>query len=148
MSVQNLQVQKYLSTKYAPHIDVSDIGKHNESERFKHLLTEGLAALSLTYFADLEVEVACASVTDEPHDNGIDAIYFSSLDKSLYIVQSKWSKNEATIDVGSTHKFVALWETLRTRSYFRGAAKLDLRWRSLNPGYGLSRLLPGRMTRC
>ena len=50
---------------------------------------------------------AANAVTDGYRDQGLDAIYFNGAEKTLYVVQSKWSKQGVkTIEEGDTAKFL------------------------------------------
>ena len=84
------QIQKHLEDDYNGKIDLQDVIKAPENERNNFFLTRALAAYTIKYYASIGADVASFSVTDGSDDNGIDALYYSRIDKTLYIVQSKW----------------------------------------------------------
>lgn len=50
---------------------------------------------------------AANSIVDGFNDNGIDAIYYSQISKTLFIIQSKWiHKGEGEPESGEVNKFV------------------------------------------
>lgn len=56
-------------------------------------LSRSLAALSLMHLSECNASDAAASITDGGKDDGIDAIYVSEGHKKIYLIQSKWLKN-------------------------------------------------------
>lgn len=79
-----------------------------DAEKEDCFLTRGLAAFVIAGLSGAEDQVAAAAVVDCPRDNGIDALYFDSLDLVCYLVQSKWIKSgNGSVDVGSVLKFTA-----------------------------------------
>ena len=105
--VQLRQIRNHLETKFGGFIDLADCQNRLENDRDGILLSRALAAFALNIEADLEAEEAAASVVDGFDDNGIDAIYYSSADKTLFICQAKWSHDgNSLIDQGAAEKFV------------------------------------------
>ena len=72
-------------------LDLKDLDKDKEKD--VKSLTRCLAAYAIYHFGECSEADAAHSVVDGGDDNGIDAIYYSSQNKELLIVQSKWSQN-------------------------------------------------------
>ena len=88
-------------------VDVSDIHTPLPEDAESHFMTRALAAFSLAALARIEDKEAADAITDESHDDGIDAFYYSPIEHVCYMVQSKWSNAGAgSIDVGSVLKFI------------------------------------------
>ncbi|NPD44255.1 AIPR family protein [Lentimicrobium sp. S6] len=84
------QIGKKIRELFENHIDHTDIGI-NDNDRDNKILTRCLAAYGIYKNSDCSVEDAADSVVDGGDDNGIDAIYYSPLNKKMIILQSKWS---------------------------------------------------------
>jgi hypothetical protein len=101
------QIRGFLSRELFGKIDTADLAGKPQSELENVLLTRSLAAYALVTLAGISPDQGASAVTDGFQDNGIDAIYFDSLEKQLYLVQSKWSNDgTGTIDRGSVQKFI------------------------------------------
>lgn len=88
-------------------IDLSDLQKQSPEEIRRTFLSRALAAFCIVSLTNCDAKEAAASITDGFNDQGIDAIYFDSGDKALYLVQSKWSQSgSSTIDQGDMEKFL------------------------------------------
>ena len=99
------------NARFSGLVDVSDVNAKPEDIE-SHFLTRALAAFSLCALAKIEDREAANCVTDEPHDDGIDAFYYSSTEHVCYLVQSKWSSaGSGSIDVGSVLKFIQGFDT-------------------------------------
>ena len=86
------QIQKKVNDFFESKINKSDI-KDNDPEREIKITGRCLAAYAVYITASCSVEEAASSVVDGPEDNGIDAIYYSSLSHQMILVQSKFSKD-------------------------------------------------------
>lgn len=84
------QIKKHLESEFGDKINLSDISNANSEQKNNFFLTRALAAYSIKYHAEVSNTIAPYAVTDGADDNGIDAIYYCAIDKTLYIVQSKW----------------------------------------------------------
>ncbi|ANB60561.1 MULTISPECIES: hypothetical protein [Bacillales] len=94
-------IRNHLTNLFTNLIDLSDYNGKSEEERENAFLTRSLAAFSLMSLAEISVEDAAASVTDGYRDNGIDALYYRSSEKILYLVQSKWRQDgKGSVDLG------------------------------------------------
>jgi hypothetical protein len=79
----------------------------DEEERKTRFLTRAQAAYSLTVLSSVDPINAANAVTDAGGDQGLDAIYFDGPEKTLYLVQSKWSKQATkSIEQGDCGKFI------------------------------------------
>lgn len=84
-------------------IDISDV---TTSQAEDHFLTRGLSAFVVAELSGAADPLAAKSVVDEGLDGGIDALYFDTLERRCYLVQSKWIKNgEGTPSIGSVLRF-------------------------------------------
>ncbi|SDD96924.1 AIPR family protein [Rhodospira trueperi] len=131
--VQIRQIRAHLEKNYIPHVDISDVLSKGKEEKEKASISRALAALSIAAEADVEPVAACKSVVDGYDDNGIDALYYSSGDKVLYICQAKWSANEdKTLEVGEVQKFVQGVKDLLNAHFGRFNKKVKDRRRSID----------------
>lgn len=71
-------------------IDMSDVRSTDPAELRTHWLSRALASYCITAMTDADPKDAANSVTDCYGDQGLDAIYFSNVEDTLYLVQSKW----------------------------------------------------------
>ena len=93
-----------LNDIYKDVIDTSDATNENDKENL--FLTRAFAAYTLQILAQATVENAANSIIDGRDDNGIDAIYFDRIAKTLWIVQTKWiKKGMGEPETGDTNKF-------------------------------------------
>ena len=58
-----------------------------------NFLTRSQAALALSHIAGIDKHIAATSIVDGFDDNGIDAIYFDEVIRTVYVVQSKWMES-------------------------------------------------------
>lgn len=89
--LQLKQLRHRLETDLIPHIDQTDLSKHQGQSLERHVLSRALAAFAVQRLWDLTPEDAAATVTDAEKDQGIDAIAVDPLGPRILIVQSKWS---------------------------------------------------------
>ena len=78
-----------LDKKFGDLIDLTDLSKENDDKKRAKFLTRAQAAYALTLLTEVDPAHAAAAVTDGYQDCGIDAIYFASSEKTVYLVQSK-----------------------------------------------------------
>ncbi len=86
------QISGKIRPAFEEHLDLSDIGA-NDPQKDHKILTRCLAAYGIYNSIECSYQEAAESVVDGGEDNGIDAIYYSAINKKLIIVQSKWSQN-------------------------------------------------------
>ena len=85
------QIKTKLLQMFEEHLDLSDIGTH-DPHREEKVLSRCLAAFAVFYKTSCTEQEAGTAVWDRGDDNGIDAAYFDSGDRSVFLVQSKWIK--------------------------------------------------------
>jgi hypothetical protein len=102
------QIEGYLAAKLTQAIDMSDYAHHSDPTQVKKaFLTRGLAALAASHMTDAPLDELGRCVTDGPKDGGIDLIYFSPSELTLYLVQTKWHEDgHGSIELGEALKFV------------------------------------------
>ncbi len=96
-------IQAAIDKRFRSIIDLADATKGQEED---HFLTRGLSAFVIAELTGAGDETAAGAVVDSFGDNGIDAVYFDSPERTCYLVQSKWIKSgNGSVDVGSILKF-------------------------------------------
>lgn len=93
MTLQVNQIEDRLKKDFVPYIDTSDINQHAGTNLEKQQLTRALAAMCIAVHSHIPAQEAAACVTDGANDDGIDAISYSSITKTVYIVQSKYKEH-------------------------------------------------------
>jgi hypothetical protein len=102
-----------LDRDYRDLIDMGDVSPKPTQEYQSQFLSRALAAFCVSALTETDAKLSANSVTDGFGDHGIDAIHFDSADKSLYLVQSKWSKaGKTTVSSGDCEKFLSGIEAL------------------------------------
>lgn len=86
------QIKSKILNLFQNSLDLSDIGENDQQKEDK-IITRCLAAYAIYNSVECSTEDAGKSVVDGGDDNGIDAIYYSVINKKVIIVQSKWSKD-------------------------------------------------------
>lgn len=106
--IQIRQIRKYLEDHYFNHVFITDDELQKGSDQLENYkLTRSLCALAMTMQGNVSPDEACLYVTDGFDDNGIDGIYYDPIDKTLYLIQSKFHKEgNGSIDVGDFGKFL------------------------------------------
>jgi hypothetical protein len=100
--LKDKQIATFMRRTFFPHIDVSDLKRPTEENRF----TRSLAAFALCVRVGLTYIDAAGRVTDGSGDGGVDAFYFDRASLTLHLVQAKSSAaGEKTVAVGEIHKF-------------------------------------------
>lgn len=106
-------------------LDLKDLDHKNAVDKEDATLTRAQMAYVLSFFSGCENEQAANSITDGFLDNGIDSVFYSRVNQTLYFGQSKWKKNgNGSIDVGSVMKFLAGIEKIINSNYSRMNEKL------------------------
>ncbi|MEG3922358.1 AIPR family protein [Microcoleus sp. T3_A4] len=108
MSILHLrQIEAKLKSLFINLIDLDDYKGKSQAEKDSAFLTRALAAFSILFIADVSPDIAASTVTDGFQDNGIDAIYFDSREKILFLVQTKWRHDgKGSIEQGDSLKFI------------------------------------------
>ena len=118
---------------------MSDCENRSDSDRNNILLSRALAAFALNIEADLEPEKAGANVVDGFDENGIDAIYYSPVDKTLFICQAKWSNDGTSlVNQASVEKFIRGVQDLLNLRFDRFNARINKRKSELDTAINLA----------
>ena len=101
------QIEAKLRSLFTNLINLSDYVSKPKSEQDSAFLTRALAAFAILVTADITPDQAALCITDGFHDNGIDAVYFDSREKVLFVVQTKWRHDgTGSIERGDALKFI------------------------------------------
>ena len=84
------QIEKVLQDTYVKNVDISDLAHHDAENKRKTILSRALSAMALNHLANIETDQCGRYVTDQPKDNGIDAIGFDPIARVIYFVQAKY----------------------------------------------------------
>ena len=108
MSTIHIQhIKSHLEKEFDKKIDLSDI-KEGSKEIENFFLTRSLTAHAIMHHAQTSSLIAADAVTDGANDNGIDGIYYDSVTKTFYLVQSKWIHNgKGEPENGDVKKFIS-----------------------------------------
>lgn len=102
-----LQIEAKLRSLFTNLIDLSDYASKPQTQQDSAFLTRALAAFAILVAADITPEQAALCITDGFQDNGIDAVYFDSREKVLFVVQTKWRHDgTGSIERGDALKFI------------------------------------------
>jgi hypothetical protein len=127
--IQHSQIKAKLLEVVAPLIDQSDIISKSEADKEAHVLSRAMAVAAIKIVAEIEYDAACAAIVDGGKDNGIDAIYYDSQSKTLFLVQSKWSSAHASsIASAGILKFLQGIQDLVSLKKSRFNEKIQKRW--------------------
>lgn len=127
------QLKGHLEQNFKQDIDLRDLPDKDQELEVK-TLTRCLAAYVIASLSGCQIDQACASVVDGQNDNGIDGIYLDRENRTLFIVQSKWSNSgSGSIDKEGALKFIkgirdllnARYENFNERVV---AKKEDIEW--------------------
>jgi hypothetical protein len=127
--VQHSQIKSKLLELIAPHVDKSDIAAKSPADREAHILSRSMAAVAIKMLAETDDATAANAIVDGGQDNGIDAIYYDTPSKTLFLVQSKWSNSHSSsIESGEIHKFLQGVRDLVSLKRARFNEKIQKRW--------------------
>lgn len=119
------RIQTVLAKEFSGFIDLSDIDHTSDGDKEKQFLTRAQAALALSQVAEIDAKTASNAVVDGFNDDGIDAIYFDSELRIVYVIQSKWdSTGKKSPDLGSVQKFIQGVEDLLSAKFERFNEKI------------------------
>jgi len=82
-------------------------------------LSRSLAAFAIGLLADVDHDIAAASVIDDFDDNGIDAIFFENASERLFLVQAKYKTDGGEPDFAEVKKFTGGVRDLLAERYTR-----------------------------
>lgn len=115
-------------------IDLSD-AQIGTAESEKVFLTRALAAFAIAQLAGVSPDEAGQAVTDGTGDNGIDALHYDRLTKTMYVVQSKWhADGNGSFDRADVLKFTKGFDDLTTQNLTRFNAKLQAKSAMIKEG--------------
>lgn len=101
------QIEAKLKSLFTNSIELSDYIGKLQNEQDSAFLTRALAAFAISVTADITPDQAALCITDGFHDNGIDAVYFDTREKVLFVVQTKWRHDgTGSIERGDALKFI------------------------------------------
>ncbi len=124
--IHHRQIGDRLNRDYVPHIDMSDVKDGGSGH---HSLSRALAAFTLSSLADISPETAALAVTDGFQDNGIDALWYDPLEKTLFAIQSKWNANETgSISRADVQLFIQGIKDLLGSKKDRFNSKIQSKW--------------------
>lgn len=119
--VQLRQLEKRIRDTYLPLLDTSDVADPEMAVK-----TRGLAAFTVEQLSGATAVEAADSVTDGFQDNGIDALFVDAAKSTVWIVQSKWSKDgTGSTAVGDVHKFIQGFKDLVNLEFGRFNEKVN-----------------------
>jgi hypothetical protein len=114
-----------LEATYSALIDMSDYAERPEGEKQHAFLQRALAAYALESLALVDPAAAAGGVVDGFGDNGIDAVLYEQVEKTVYVIQAKWdSAGTSAPEVGDVQKFVQGFRDLINTRFDRFNAKL------------------------
>lgn len=98
-------IPKHLHGLFDGKVPPASSGK-TDQERENNFLSRSLAAFSVHKLSGCTLDEAATSIVDGGGDGGIDAVYFSPISNTLWLVQSKFIENgRGEPDLGDTSKF-------------------------------------------
>jgi hypothetical protein len=102
------QIEGYLVSKLKNVVNMDDYASHSDhGQVHKALLTRGLAALAVSQLAEVPLNELGSNITDGSKDGGIDLIYFEPIERTLYLVQTKWHEDgHGSMELGDVLKFI------------------------------------------
>ena len=93
MSILHInQIKNKVTDLFKDKLDLKDIGE-TDIHKDDKITTRCLAAYAVYISVECSLEEAAKSVVDGGDDNGVDAIFYSAINKRVIIVQSKYSKD-------------------------------------------------------
>lgn len=82
-----------LATRFVPFLPPL-LGKANPADQAAKQLSRAFSAFALHKLLDITPQAAAASVVDDFHDKGLDAIYYDAPSETLYLLQTKLKESE------------------------------------------------------
>lgn len=119
-------LREKLETDFIPHLPELIDKKPAQEEQDKKQLSRAFSAFVLHKMLDIGIEVSARCVVDDFDDNGIDAIYYASANKTLYLVQTKFREREQFSEVDAI-KFRNGVELLLNQQYKRLNRNVQIR---------------------
>ena len=128
------QIAGALDRTFAGKIDLSD-QVAGSPEANKVFLTRSLAAFVIMQLAGTSPDEAAQAVTDGTGDNGVDALHYDRLTKTMYVVQAKWhSDGNGSFDRADMLKFTKGFDDLTTQTFARFNSKVQAKEAMIKEG--------------
>jgi hypothetical protein len=119
------QIDGALHRLFDSKIDLSDVQPATPAGT-KAFLTRALAAFAIMQLVGISADDAALAVTDGTGDNGIDALHYDRLTKTMFVVQAKWhSDGNGAFDRADMLKFTKGFEDLAEQELARFNAKVN-----------------------
>jgi hypothetical protein len=130
--VQHAQIKSKLLEEVAPTVDQSDLVAHKNKDLESHVLSRSIAAVALHIVSDLDISAASANIVDGSNDNGIDAIYYDTVNRTLFLIQSKWSNaHSSSVSLAEVQKFLSGVQDLVSEKKDRFGPKIQAKWSTI-----------------
>jgi hypothetical protein len=127
--LQHTKIKSQLLQSIVPLIDKTDLSAWSGTDLESHLLSRAVAATAIRILAGTDDSTAASTIVDGSNDNGIDAIYYDTKDRTLFLVQSKWSSSHSSsIESGDVLKFLHGIQDLVSAKVERFNQKIRDRW--------------------
>jgi hypothetical protein len=120
-----------LEKNFVPHLPELLDKNHAKDEQDKKQLSRAFSAFALHKMRDIGIAVSAKTVVDDFDDNGIDAIYYDSAKKTLFLIQSKFREREQ-FGENDAIKFRNGVELLLNQKYKRFNSNVQLRKEELD----------------
>ncbi len=103
------QIEGFITPRLDGVICMSDYARHSDADQVRRaFLSRGLAVLAVSHITEAPLTDLASCVTDGTSDGGIDLVYFDPIEKTLYLVQTKWHEDgNGSIEFGDCLKFIA-----------------------------------------
>src|SRR3990172_11834867 len=86
-------LMRILEERYVPNLPPLFGNQTEENKRTKQV-SRAFSAFVFQKILGIDAKTAAEMVVDDFNDNGIDAIYYDSINKTLYLIQSKLQATE------------------------------------------------------
>jgi hypothetical protein len=127
--IQHSQIKNKLTALIVPLVDKSDLVGKPAPDIEINCLSRAVAAAALKIVAEVDDTTAVGAIVDGGSDNGLDAIYYDSQTRTLFLIQSKWSGSHgSSIVSGDVLKFIQGVQDLVSLKKSRFNKKIQDRW--------------------
>ncbi|MEY9460844.1 hypothetical protein ABH973_001257 [Bradyrhizobium ottawaense] len=128
------QIDGALHRLFDGKIDLNDSQSGSPASE-KLFLSRALAAFAIMQLGAISADEAALAVTDGTGDNGIDALHYDRLTKTMYVVQAKWhSDGNGAFDRADMLKFTKGFDDLTTQDLARFNAKIQAKATMIREG--------------
>ena len=127
--LQHSQIKAKLIEGVVGLIEMNDVRTQAKDEMERHALSRATAATALCMASNIDIKHAVTALVDGGRDNGLDAIYYESQSRTLFMVQSKWNTSHSgSIDSAAVLKFLQGVQDLVSLKKDRFNQKVKDRW--------------------